>query len=427
MSARPLRLRLIEPTRLELVVGLIAATGLLVSVLAWRVGGFLFGIHISKLMIDLQVYRRAGRAVVADRSIYATRDGEFPFTYPPFAALFAVVVGFGSRQLIQILWTIAQLVVLASIIFATLRRRVADTGFPRGTLPLLIVTLAAVAAISATQPIYENYFYGQVNIFLMALCFFDVVAPPTRRSRGALVGIAAAVKLVPGLFGLYFLVTGQIRAAVVSFVSFLCCGVVALIALPSDSKIYWLHIFFDTARIGSPTFHRNQSLYGVALRAASGTSGRLLFAVLAVAVLLLGLRRARELHRDGDELAAGLAVGLVGILISPISWTHHLDWVGPVLVLLLCDPRSWWYRGAGAAALIVFSCYLPRDAALFVHSHTGWWRVLGGLGEDGFAFLVLALLFLPFTGRAHHRDSPRPVAREPGQTSPPPSTAAISV
>lgn len=363
----------------------------LIEVVDWRAGQFLIGRSVA-LMIDLGVYRRAGADVVAGRSIYKQPAGAFPFTYPPFAALFAVVVAWGERQLVQVLWTVANLVVLGAVLFATLRRRFAS--WDRNSVALL--TLAALAVLSLTQPVYENYYYGQVNVFLMALCFFDVVSTSAVRPRGVLVGIAAGVKLVPGIFGLYFLLTGQIRAAVVSGLSFLVTVGLTWAILPADSNQYWLHIVFDTARIGSPTFHRNQSLYGAALRAVSGTDGRALFAIAAIAVAIVGFRRARSLTAQGDLVAAALVVGLIGVLVSPISWTHHLDWVAPVLVLAVLDadrPVLWVW---GAVCVAVFSLPVPLDASAFVRAHTGVLRVFGAIGEDAFALLVVALLVTPF-------------------------------
>jgi len=390
------------------VLAAIVCLAALLEVLDWRVGQFLVGRSVA-LMIDLNVYRRAGADVVAGRSIYRQPSGAFPFTYPPFAALFAVVVAWGERQLVQVLWTVASLAVLGAVLFATIRRRF--PAWDRTSLALL--TLAALAVLSLMQPVYENFYYGQVNIFLMALCFFDVVSTSSRRPRGVLVGIAAGAKLVPGIFGLYFLLTGQIRAAVVSGLSFLATVGLTWAILPADSHQYWLHIVFDTARIGSPTFHRNQSLYGAALRAVSGADGRALFAVAALAVAIVGFRRARSLTTQGDLVAAALVVGLIGILVSPISWTHHLDWVAPILVLMVLDadrPVLWLW---GAVCIAIFSLPVPLDASAFVRAHAGILRVFGAIGEDAFALLVIGLLMTPF--RSHRT----PLYQGAGGAAPP--------
>ena len=63
------------------------------------------------------------------------------------------------------------------------------------------------------EPVRNTLNYGQVNILLMALVAADCLLPVTRWPRGALVGLAAAVKLTPAAFVLFFLCRGDRRAA----------------------------------------------------------------------------------------------------------------------------------------------------------------------------------------------------------------------
>jgi hypothetical protein len=77
-----------------------------------------------------------------------------------------------------------------------------------------------------------------------------------------------------------------------------------------------------------------------------------------VVLLGLGLARAVRAHRHGDEITAFVLVGLTGCLLSPISWTHHLVWVYPAVLLLGAAAvfrRSWRYAVAGAATYGVFA------------------------------------------------------------------------
>ena len=56
-------------------------------------------------LLDLEVYRRGGQAVVAGAPLYAfTTDHGLPFTYPPFAAVLAVPLGALSQQAAGLLW-----------------------------------------------------------------------------------------------------------------------------------------------------------------------------------------------------------------------------------------------------------------------------------------------------------------------------------
>ena len=59
-----------------------------------------------------------------------------------------------------------------------------------------------------------------MDIFLVALCLVDCAAERPRWPRGALIGLATAIKLVPGVFIIYLLITGRRKAAGVSALTF---------------------------------------------------------------------------------------------------------------------------------------------------------------------------------------------------------------
>jgi len=46
---------------------------------------------------------------------------------------------------------------------------------------------------------------------------------------------------------------------------------------------------------------------------------------------MTSVRRARI---GGDELAGLTLAGLVGVLVSPVSWVHHIIWIFPAMVVL---------------------------------------------------------------------------------------------
>src|SRR4029077_201040 len=47
-----------------------------------------------------------------------------------------------------------------------------------------------------------------------------------------------------------------------------------------------------------------------------------------------GFWRARRAALGGDELAAVTLTGLVGALVSPVTWVHHIVWLFPAMVIL---------------------------------------------------------------------------------------------
>ena len=62
-------------------------------------------------------------------------------------------------------------------------------------------------------PMQDEMRFGQVDAVLAALAVADCAAVKPRWPRGALVGLATAVKLVPGVFIVYLWVSGRRRAA----------------------------------------------------------------------------------------------------------------------------------------------------------------------------------------------------------------------
>ena len=70
------------------------------------------------------------------------------------------------------------------------------------------------------EPVRSTLAYGQVNIVLMALVALDCLTAEPRWPRGALTGLAAALKLTPAAFVLFFLLRRDYRAAATAGVSF---------------------------------------------------------------------------------------------------------------------------------------------------------------------------------------------------------------
>jgi alpha-1,2-mannosyltransferase len=70
--------------------------------------------------------------------------------------------------------------------------------------------------------------------------------------------------------------------------------------------------------------------------------------------------RAVRAFAQGDELVGVTLTGVAGFLVSPVSWSHHLVWVVPAVVVLLdvaaaprsheATPRLLRVKGRGAGA-----------------------------------------------------------------------------
>jgi alpha-1,2-mannosyltransferase len=78
--------------------------------------------------------------------------------------------------------------------------------------------------------------------------------------------------------------------------------------------------------------------------------GPLLVVAIAVtaALALLAWRALGTGEQDRDRLGSLLVVQLFGLLVSPISWTHHWVWVVPLMIWLIHGP---WRDMPGARIL----------------------------------------------------------------------------
>src|SRR5205823_6379233 len=97
------------------------------------------------------------------------------------------------------------------------------------------MVLAGCFVLLVAHPVANTIFWGQINVLLMMLVAVDVLWPNPRWPRGALIGIAAAVKLTPAGFVLIFLLRKDFRAVVTSFLSFLLMTAIAFLLMPGDS------------------------------------------------------------------------------------------------------------------------------------------------------------------------------------------------
>ena len=178
---------------------------------------------------------------------------------------------------------------------------------------------------------------------------------------------------------------------------------------PGPSRDYWFHLLGDASRIGPVGSAINQSLRGALARTAGydvGLGPPWLVAALAATVLAGFALRAAV--RSGDTLAAIMVVQLFGLLVSPISWSHHWVWVVPVLIWLVHGPAG--HRLAARACalfwlLLVGSYLIPL---LVVAQQTTWtisrpWY----LAASAWAYPVAAVLTLAavvYTKRARAGD-----------------------
>ncbi len=323
------------------VAGIIAFAVILGSYLAYM------AVHPYNWTLDpvnLGVYRSGGLIVRHIRPWYDPRlaaplydwrgyeNLHLKFTYPPFAAVVFAVVSLIPWRVLPPLSVVVNIAALLAALWFTF----GWLGYRRG-LTRLGATLLAAAAVFWTEPVIRTLYLGQVNLVLMALIIWDLGQPDTRRSgasrwwKGAGVGVAAGIKLVPLIFIPYLLLTRRFRAAAVACAAFAATVAAGFLVAPADSARWWLGgLFFNGGRTGFVGWEGNQSLRALLTRLAGSVAGaEPVWLAVALVTAVAGLACAALLDRAGHPLPGLLACALTGLLISPVSWDHHWVWIVP--------------------------------------------------------------------------------------------------
>jgi alpha-1,2-mannosyltransferase len=349
--------------RLDLRLFAVPAGLLLAGIVSWLIDW--------RLGVDSAVYRAGALALLNGEPLYDAMSlsaeppwARLPFTYPPTAALLFVPLTLFPTQ---VSWG---LLAAASVLGMTLVIRVCVSALPRK--PEWLTTWRATVVLStlllAIEPVWRTLFLGQINLVLMTLVVVDVLMLKGSRYSGLLTGVAAAVKLTPLIFVPYLLLTGRRADAVRATVVFVALQGLMFLLIPHDFARFWGYAVSDPGRTGPIYWAGNQSLNGLVLRLSDLAPWSLAVAMAIGAVLAIpAMIVVRRLHLRGHEVAALLATAFFGLLVSPVSWSHHWVWVVPLIVFLLSrlpDPlpgggaRLRALAGVGAVALVFTSCVL---------------------------------------------------------------------
>lgn len=340
-----------------------------------------------KYDLDLVVYRSAiswwWNGHDPYRHLYSIHH--LAFTYPPFALLALGPLAAIPAELAKFLWFLVSLAAVTAslfIVFKSLKWR----GW-RGSLDLWLVAAAlSCAALFVIEPVRSTFDYGQVNAVILVACLFDTLWPRFRL-RGVLVGCAAAIKLTPVVFVLFFAIKRDVRAIVRAAVAFVAATGLAWIVLPGPSHEFWTKFVWEPERTGKLSYPGNLSWDAVSVRLdLSSADTRYLWAGLAMVTLVVGVIAASKCVEAGSEVGGVLMVAITGLLVSPVSWSHHWIWMVMIVPLLLSPHelnRKVRVALVGLLALVVLAPY--------------WWFAPGWLASAAeaitptWAFVVLSV------------------------------------
>ena len=381
---------------------------------AWRLIGH------TPYRIDIDIYQMGGQAWLDGRPLY--RDATFhtpigldlPFTYPPLAAIVFCPFSWLHMPAASVAITLLTMVLL--IVSTTIVLTRLDVWKTSAVLPgpawLRRLWLAVVIVAPATiwlEPITSNFAFGQINVVLMTLVIADCVPRRTPWPRGLLLGLGIALKLTPAVFLLYFLLRRDSRAALTALASFAGATLVGFALAWSDSWEYWTHTVHHTDRIGEAGLNTDQNIAGALARLPLGEQERfLLWVTCCLLVLALTIWAMRRVLRAGEPTLAIICVALFGLVVSPVSWSHHWVWMLPAV--LVTGILAWRRRNVAlavvSAAGVALMRWTPIDLLPKHHeAAAAWWRQLAGMSYVWWALAVIVVAGLAVTARGTSEDS----------------------
>lgn len=353
---------------------------------------------------------------------YALPDYKmYPFTYPPF----------GAWALSPLTWfdyeTAARLMIMAialqtAVIVALVGR---SLGWSWGSA-FAIAPWAAILVQQCLEPFTQSVGFAQVNTAMMALVMIDVAAPLSWKGRGVASGLAAAIKLTPAIAVLIFLLRRQWRSAITMVATSLAVTLLSWVISPGESTRFFFDAMWDPQRAGDAYYTSNQNLKGFVARALPENTWSIAWAItvalalVAAVWLCLRIQAAATSvvtpHVTSDDAASGplnaaapatgaavsaadavaapnavatspaspvlpenlatlltaAVIMTLGLLVSPITWSHHWVWgLATVVVLIVVALRL--------KSLALMGTALAQGALFIMAPH--WWFPYGQVNE----------------------------------------------
>ena len=385
-------------------------------------------VHTGGRHIDLEVYRFGVQAWLAGGDMYGPLPETaghiaLPFIYPPFAALLMVPLAVVPWVVAWVGLLLLSTLALGGTLYAV-ARRMWPSGGRGGALSVASIALPLAMAVEpgkpidfdipadgpaiGLEPVLQTIEFGQINLLLMALVALDCLVARPRWPRGLLIGIAAAIKLTPAAFVLFFLLRRDYRAAVVAALSGAVATLLGFAVAPGQSLEFWADPAGGVS--GSP-FFTNQTFEAVLVRAGvDGPARTLTWLLLSAGLLLLA---APAIRKAPAPLALAATAG-VALLVSPTSWSHHWVWVAPALLAMAGTAwlqRSWVWAGVTLATAAVFVAaphqyVLPRAG----EQELSWTPMQQFVGGTYVWFTVILFVLLWFAWRSRPADEPATLA-----------------
>ena len=294
----------------------------------------------------------SGRDFLAGYPVYRSLAESLPFHFgssssaylsynphPPTSVLLSLGFSLLEYRAAYLAWSLVTMTCLV----ATLCLLVAKTR-PRLTAGQVAGLLVLTATSSALR---HEMVQGQWNLPLLLLIALAWVADRRKAvaASGALIGVAAAIKLFPAFLVLYHLGARRWRGVFAAAVAFLACNTASWLVLGGNTYAdYVTHA--GPAALGFRRSALNASVLGFWSRLCEGVADRvaphlpwspvttLLTAVSILAIVATAIRAVSgaERPRDRDLAFAACTIGM--LLAAPLAWNHYSLTLIPALVIV---------------------------------------------------------------------------------------------
>ena len=379
---------------------------------------------------------------------YALPDYKmYPFTYPPFGAWALSPLTWFDYE------TAARLMIIAialqtAVIVALVGR---SLSWSWGSA-FAIAPWAAILVQQCLEPFTQSVGFAQVNTAMMALVMIDVAAPASWKGRGVASGLAAAIKLTPAIAVLIFLLRRQWRSAITMVATSLAVTLLSWVISPGESTRFFFDAMWDPQRAGDAYYTSNQNLKGFVARALPENAWSIAWAITVVLALVaavwlcLCIQAAATSvvtpHVISDDAApgplnavapatgatvsaapatpAGYAVAApdavattpaapvlpenlatlltaavimtLGLLVSPITWSHHWVWGLASVVALIAVALRLKSAPLAAVALVQGALFIMAPHWWFSHGQVNelHWNVIEQLVGSSYTLAAIA-------------------------------------
>jgi alpha-1,2-mannosyltransferase len=321
----------------HLAFGVVALSAVLETSRLWWVR------HLNR--VDFHIYYGAVKAA-GHQSLYDYKHAyrDLGFTYPSFAAFVVRPFTLLPETMAEHAWLIVGVIAAVAALIPLAARLPWRHRDPWGSAALL------TALFIWCGPIFLTLRIGQINTIVALLITIDVLLLARNSAfTGVGVGVATAVKLVPGVGLLLYVVAKRWNAVLMAIGAGAVATLCALLAWPTDTVRFFTTELWATDRVGRLDSNLNNSVRRVIEWLPLGDSLKsLLWLIVVVVVVVVALGRMRRSVQAGHAWVGMLIAMCVSYVVSPITWSHHQVLLLPAAALW--GMHCWRVAGQRAAA-----------------------------------------------------------------------------